>query len=319
MESMTGFVESEWTRRINGEFAERTRTAPEVALNIESTLGAQLKARRAQLRQYGYIAARSVERGNPYQSVPASQWWNITDGLANISDVGFAVMPSQRDDGGRAYLKTYVGSETALRMPSASSVRAYAAQHGTTFDMPVEAHTPGGPVTGHVRVTSNGEGRWSVSAVAMPEPQGSYVAESVSAVLEARRSSRALGDVQGILQRRRERIASAGVKVRPIASSSWITGVGYNTADRQMVVQMNGRTYGYRVSPQTFEETITAESPGQAYNRLVKGAPRFEVKFHDQCGRYYSATSGHRCASAHNPPSDVRALNARLISRLAAV
>lgn len=320
MSGMTGFVESEWTRRTTGEFAEHHRTAPEVTLAPENpTLDAQLKARRAHLRSHGYVSARSVDSANPYADVPAGQWWGLSAGIAEVSPSGYAVMSPTREDGGRSYLKRYGGDQTSLRMPSAHSIRAYAGERGTTFDVPVEATTPDGQVTGHVRVTDNGSGRWSVSPVAMPEPQGSFVAESVSAVLEARRTSRALPDVRDILARRRERIAAAGVKVREIENSSWISGMGYNEAEQQMVVQMNGRTYGYHVSPQAYEATRTAASPGQAYNRLVKGEPRFETAFHDDCGRYYNVAAGHRCASQHHAPGDVRERNAWLMRDLAKV
>lgn len=169
--------------------------------------------------------------------------------------------------------------------------------------MPVEAVTPHGPITGHVRVTSNGIGRYSVSDVQMPKEHGAYVAESVLAALEARRPSRALGEVRDILARRRERLASQGARVKPV-DSGWIRGVGYNPYDEQLVMNLQGRMYGYRVDPQTYEDMMMSHSIGQAYNALVKKvAPRYEVEQHEECGNwFYPGGPEHRCPSVHNKP-----------------
>lgn len=285
----------EAARTRSGRFGEQRNSAPEATLPV--TTESLLESRRRQLAEFGFVPAQPQLK--LAETTDAATWWART---ASIAEEGqYRLMPRQDEDGRRAKLRTYEGRDTKVRMPSVTAIRRHAAD-GATFDVPVEAMTPHGPITGHVRVTSNGGGRYSVSAVRMPAEHGEYVAESVLAALEARRPSRALSEVRDILTRRRERLASQGVRVKPV-DSSWIHGVGYNPYDQQLVMNLQGRMYGYHVDRDTYEDMMTSHSIGQAYNALVKKtAPKFEVELHDECGNYFYAGTEHRCPSYHNAP-----------------
>lgn len=282
--------------RKTGQFGEQQHTAPEAGLVSAQSL---LESRRRQLAEFGFVPAQP--QFTLAGTDNAALWWKRTQSIAEEGQ--YQAMPRRGADGKLAQLRTYFGHEASVRMPSASAVRRFAAAHGTTFDVPVEALTPHGPVTGHVRVTSHGGGRYSVSAVHMPKEHAEYVAESVLATLEARRPSRGLAEVRDILARRRERLASQGVKVKPV-ESAWIRGVGYNPNDQQLVLNLQGRVYGYHVTPDVFEDLMNARSIGSAYNALVKRqAPGFAVEQHEACGNYFYADSEHRCPSYHHAPA----------------
>lgn len=288
-------------RERSGRFGEQHHSAPETALGPVTT-ESLLESRRRQLAELGFVPAQPQLKLNDAPN--ANVWWKRTEAIAEGGQ--YDLMPQRGTDGKRHLLRTYEGHGTKVRMPSVSAVRRFAAEHGTTFDMPVEAVTPHGPITGHVRVTYNGNGRYSVSPVRMPKEHGEYVAESVLASLEARRPSRALSEVRDILARRRERLAAQGVKVKPV-ESGWIRGVGYNSNDEQLVMNLQGRVYGYHVDRNTFEKMMHAHSIGSAYNHLVKKvAPRFEVEQCDACSNYFYAGREHRCPSYHFAPHTTR-------------
>ncbi|WP_018185925.1 KTSC domain-containing protein [Microbacterium sp. 77mftsu3.1] len=281
--------------RATGRFGGQQHSAPEAVLPV--TTESLLESRRAQLAALGFVPAQPQMKLADTES--ADLWWKRTESIAEGGR--YDLMPRRDETGKSARLRTYEGTDTKVRMPSVSAVRRHAAS-GQTFDVPVEAVTPHGPITGHVRVTHNGNGRYSVSAVGMPAEHAEYVAESVLASLEARRPSRALSDVRDILLRRRERLASQGVRMKAV-DSSWIQGVGYNPNDEQLVMNLQGRFYGYRVDRETYEDMMSSYSIGAAYNALVKKvAPKFEVTQHEECGNYFYAGAEHRCPSVHNAP-----------------
>lgn len=284
--------------RTTGRFGEQQHSEPEATL-APTTTESLLESRRRQLEAFGFVPAQPQLK--LAQASDADTWWKRTESIAEAGQ--YEVMTRQGADGKRAMLRTYSGHDAEVRMPSVASIRRFAAAHGTTFDVPVEAVTPHGPITGHVRVTAHGGGRYSVSAVQMPQEHGAYVAESVLASLEARRPSRGLAEVRDILARRRERLASQGVKVKPV-DSGWIQGVGYNPHDEQLVMNLQGRVYGYHVDRATYEDMMSSRSVGSAYNALVKKiAPKFEVEQHDECGNYFYAGAEHRCPSYHHAPA----------------
>lgn len=292
----------EAARQQNGTFGAQEHTAPEASLPVAVTTELLLESRRRQLEDFGFVPAQPQFKLAETNDV--EKWWERTNTIAEAGQ--YTVMPQRSATGTRAALRRYEGSDTQVRMPSVTAIRRYAKEHGTTFDVPVEAVTPHGPITGHVRVTSHGGGRYSVSAVQMPKEHGAYVAESVLASLEARRPSRGLSEVRDILERRRERLAAQGVKVKPV-DSSWIQGVGYNPNDEQLVMDLQGRVYAYHVDPDTYEEMMSAPSLGSAYNALVKRkAPTFAVEQHETCGNYFYAGSAHRCPSYHHTPDRAR-------------
>lgn len=318
---------------VTGRFAEHLNSAPEgdVLASQQPDVMEQLKSRRTALREAGYVAAGAGPAdGSPRTTDGIDNWWATHYVRAEQAPDGS--YPQIPDDytpnmtGGkslaenrRTHRMLYEGAGVAVRMPSVTAIRRFSQENGNqTFDVPVEADYPGGSISGYVRVTRNGVSEWSVSSLNMGEPANSYVSEAVGASLEARRPSRALKDVKDILVRRRERLASAGVMLKPTDHSEWIKGAGYNTVGNQMVIQLGGRVYGYRTSRDRYEEVRSSWSPGKIYNRLVKGSKRFEVAFHDKCNRFYSVENPHRCASRHNERSaEVSAYNKRVFAAVA--
>src|SRR6478672_3390547 len=200
-----------------------------------------------------------------------------------------------------------------LRMPSATSIKAFDRETGGTFDVPVSARDAAGrTVTGWVRVTRHRSG-WAATPVGDFGPRtGAQGAESVAAVLEARRPSRALNEVGDLLARRRERQRAQGVPVSAV-TSSFIAGVGYDKATGTMAVAMTGgRVYGYRVSPEVHRAVTESTSPGGAYNRLVKGTGRAAIARCAKCGRFFADTAAHACPARHQlRPQAIRNVHAR--------
>lgn len=293
---MSAQAREEHRNRTTGRFGAQIHSAPEAGLPVSTE--SLLESRRRQLAALGFVPAQPQLK--LAATADADTWWKRTTSIAEAGQ--YELMPRQDENGKAARLRVYEGHDTTVRMPSVAAIRRHAAAGGT-FDVPVEAMTPHGPITGHVRVTSNGGGRYSVSAVQMPAQHGEYVAESVLASLEARRPSRALAEVRDILVRRRERLASQGARVKPV-DSGWIRGVGYNPYDEQLVMDLQGRMYGYHVDRETYEDMMGSYSIGQAYNALVKKvAPKFEVEQHEECGNYFYAGAEHRCPSYHNAPA----------------
>ena len=186
-----------------------------------------------------------------------------------------------------------------LRMPSATSIKAFEKETGGTFDVPVSARDAAGrTVSGWVRVTHH-RGGWASTPVGDFGPRtGAQVAESVAAVLEARRPSRALSEVGDLLARRRERQRAQGVPVSAV-KSTFIAGVGYDKATGTMAVAMTGgRLYGYQVPPEVHRAVAESTSPGGAYNALVKGTGRAGIA---RCPTVRPVLPGHRPAPVPGP------------------
>ena len=236
-------------------------------------------------------------------------WWAGQElaGEYGHSDGAYRKFPqnwvSGRDDAPtRAPRIRYGAGEVTLRMPSVTGIKSFEATHGDTFDVPVSANYPDadGPVQGWVRVTREGD-RWHATGVGFPGDAVVQVAEAVSAVLEARRpriDPRLAGDM---IERRREREASYGSPIMPV-DSGWIEGVGFDAENQVVVVATDaGRTLGYMATRDVYEAVALADSPGSAYNALLKRrADRAPVQRCGTCGRFSAAGATHACPVAHN-------------------
>lgn len=320
----TPATERRWNRvapgvPTGGEFTHRTRD--EAAVTLQRAAGnvteAERQLRHDALRLGGFVpaVATPIVRG----AADARQWWDaeFARGEYQGEDGGYAKLPDDwtpaRTGGNalsghrRTHRIRYENEEVSLQMPSATTIKAFAAGVGyETFDVPVSASYPGGNVQCWVRVTRNGPGEWSVSGLGMDDKASAYVSEAVSAVLEMRSPSTALIRNPDLMARRRARFASGGVKISQTAKSGFISGVGYNAADGTMAVKIGNRHYSYRVSQEVFNRVRGARSPGQAYNMLVKGREHAnEVSSCEKCGRFFAADAQHRCPSRHNQPTAV--------------
>jgi hypothetical protein len=121
----------------------------------------------------------------------------------------------------------YKGAGVALRTRSATAIKRYSAETGSTFDVSTSAAFPGN-VSGTVQGTHKDAGLWSVSGKGFAPEQAAYVCEGVSAVLEARCPSMGLQQVGDLLERRRGRFAPGGVRFDETPQSLFISGVGYD-------------------------------------------------------------------------------------------
>jgi len=306
-----------------GQFAGRVNAAPNTHLADDATEASitELLRRRAELIKAGYAPATagpSLGTG-PTSTDGIDTWWDEHFRRSEVRDgAGYNQMPDDFTPGmsaGRAlsgrrrtHRMLYDGASIRLRMPSASAVKRYSASiDHATFDVPVQAEGLSGQVvSGFVRVTQEAPGKWTVTALNMPPQVAAKVSESVASVLEARRPSLALTEIGDLLQRRRERIARAGVRLDGVENSSWVNAMGYNDAAGEMIVTLGTRTYGYKVSAQVYHQVKNAFSAGAMYNRLVKGAPRVQVDQCTGCGRWFNTDAGHTCMQHRQPTGTVR-------------
>ncbi len=270
------------------------------------------------LRQHGYVPATTAPMlVDPMSSAHRKEWWDqhMAAGEYNNPAGGYAQMPDDwtpsRTTGNsaisglrRTHRMAYVGDDVAIRMPSATSIKDFAAASvpgkgaGETFDVPVSAQFPGGQIDGWVRVVKGADGTWATQGLGFTSEQSAYVAESVQCVLESRRPSRALRDAGDILERRRARAAQLGAPVVPIAST-WIKEAGYDKATGTMVITTEGKTgkktYGYDVPIAAYLRVANSTSPGRIFNQTIRGkTTTVSVKECGECGRVY-ATATHRC------------------------
>lgn len=235
-------------------------------------------------------------------------WWSQGFATAEYGDPG-GDYPQMPDDntpsmsGGRAlsghrrtHRMAYRGADVTLRMPSATAIKRFAAESGyRTFDVPVSVDSRAGRVQGWVRVSGGPQG-WSARALGVGGQTDAYLGESVSAVLAARRPSRALAQAGDLIERRHAREAAEGVVTHPV-SSSWISGFGYDGgSDTMVMTTASGGRYGFRMSRVRFNALTAGYSPGRAFNQLVKGhAPATRVTQCAVCGRFTSAAVWHTC------------------------
>ena len=197
----------------------------------------------------------------------------------------------------RTYRKRYGNETTWLRMPSVSAIRSFADTAGpNTFDVPITMSYDGGQVQGWVRVTTDGEGRWTGRGLGMTPRDDAYATEAVSALLEARTPSHALTDIASLMERRRQRFAQEGVKGKSLRST-FIRSAHFDRQAGALAVRIGDRAYSYRATEAMYRQLLAAKVPGAVYNRLIKGAAQgHPVSVCDRCGNFYSPTVDHRCA-----------------------
>lgn len=308
-----------------GQFRTKENDAPTGELAEPPLTGVQgfLARKRAALLQRGFVPATPgpTSSGTPRQAAGLDSWWTeaIARSEVRLDGKSYPQMPDDYTPSGgagralsgkrRTYRKLYQSGEIAVRMPSAAAIRRFSAEIGNdTFDFPISAEGPAGnPVSGHVRVTQTAPGCWAVTAINMPPAAQEKIGEAVNAILEARRPSYALADAEhagGLVARARERRAAAGVKLAAIESSSWMRSAGYNDDTGEMIVDLQGRQYGYTTPRGVYEYMVTAPSPGAAYNALVKG--RYDshpVTSCPNCSRWFAEGTRHHC-TAHRAPGE---------------
>lgn len=290
---------------------------------------------RASLLASGAYAppAVTVPLMSPESSGDREQWW--TDEFATAeyghAEGSYAQMPDDYTPSRtlgqalsghrRTHRMNYAGSGVSIRMPSATSIKRFAVENNrNTFDVPISADTPIGPVAGWVRVTPGANGAFEVVGLGMPSGQEAYVAEAARAVLEGRRPTMALTQVGNLLARRRERAERIGTEIHPVRST-WIEGLGYDDTQNMMVMTTGGRQYGYHIDRATYEKVAKSGAPGREYNSLVKNhAERMSVQRCKGCGRFYNEDKGHSCQVSVKPRStEVFAQNEAAAARVQAL
>lgn len=303
-----------------GQFTGRRNSAPTTNLVVVDSveMAEFIRRRQEQLAADGYapaVAGRSMA-GSPLDRSQIETWWDEQFRRSEIRAEGpsYLQMPDdytpQRSKGRalsghrRTYRKLYKGAGIAVRMPSATAIRRFSEENGhETFDIPVQAEGNAGTViAGHVRVTQVAPGKWSTQSIGMPPKAAAKISEAVNAILESRRPSLALREAGDLLERRRERAAQTGARMQQVERSTWINSAGYNREAGEMVVDLAGRRYSYKVPEGVYEAFTVARSPGAAYNELVKGRDRTPVASCDVCRRAYNPDRGHACVG-HRPAS----------------
>lgn len=195
-----------------------------------------MKQRAEQLKADGYVPAMaSTAYQNPKYTKGVGEWWANRHMQAeyDTNDTGYEKMPDDwtpsrtagRSLSGhrRTYRRLYSGAGINLRMPSASSIRDFATtQRGRSFDIPVEATTKNGTVSGWVRVTRTEDGVWGAQSLGFPQNQV-QVAHAVSAVLEARKVTTALSGCETMNQYHAQRITRMGVQLKDVKDSQLVS------------------------------------------------------------------------------------------------
>lgn len=295
-----------------GQFIDKAQSAPETALTADGMTAAQREQRHAALLDAGFIPAVSgkAERSGT-TTAQVNTWWTSHFVRAEYRPdaTGYPQMPDDftpASTDGRAlsgsrhtHRMSYSGEEVTIRMPSATSIKRYAKETGSTFDVPVTGTFDGGDISGWVRVTQNGPGEWSCQGLNFPDGAAAQVSEAVSAVLESRRPSTALRDAGDLLQRRADRIASAGQVIEQSPHDTFVTGAGYDKTRGVLAVKIGNRTYGYKATAARVRAFANSNSIGQAYNRLIKGTTTADVVECAKCHRFNVGGAVHRCPSKH--------------------
>lgn len=301
-----------------GQFAPMSHAESVISLSDapgrDALNGDALARRLDQLREKGYVEPVAVVAGqDPRSSSARSDWWATHFVTAEYGDQrgDYPQMPDDftpnKTDGRalsgnrRTHRMAYQTADRsfALRMPSATSIKAYEQGTGGTFDIPVSASDrSGNSVSGWVRVTRSGRD-WTATGLGdFGERTGAQVSEAVSSVLEARRPSRALAEVGDLLAKHQERARAAGERFVPVRST-FISSVGYDDEEGTMAVAIRDRLYGYQVPRAAFSALTSASHPGKVYNAMVKGHTRTELGRCEQCGRFYAEGNAHTCPTGH--------------------
>lgn len=315
-----------------GQFRKKAGTAPEGELvEPQSSFDEFLARKREALLARGFVQATPgpATSGSPLTREGIDNWWTDVHARGEVSlNASYPQMPDDYTPGGhsglslaghrRTYRRLYKSEEIALRMPSASAIRRFSKENpGTTFDVPISAEgRAGNPVSGHVRVTRTAPGKWSVTAINMRANAQERVAEAVNSILESRRPSFALDEVKlagGLIEKARERRVASGVSLVEIEGSKWIRSAGYNDAAGEMVINLNGRQYGYTLPRSSYELVANAVSPGATYNALVKGKhDRHTVINCKSCGHWHREDVKHSCMTHRDRSPKPSAYNLRV-------
>lgn len=301
------------------------------------TAARQLLAERPQrvesLRGGQYVAAVAVRGGDdPRSTRLRKEWWDTHFVAAEYSgdEIDYPQMPDDftpRRTGGRAlsgnrrtHRMSYrtAGDKFAIRMPSATSVKAFEAEGNGTFDIPVSAaDRNGNSISGWARVTRSGTD-WNATALGdFGEKTGAQVGEAVASVLEARRPSQALKNIDDLLTAHRERKTSHGQMMSQV-QSSFISSVGFDEESSTMAVRMSDRLYGYHVSAADYRATVASSSPGATYGKLIKGSQRVGVERCPDCGRFSPSEVAHTCPITHRARPETRP-HSSAVARAAAI
>lgn len=303
-----------------GRWAPKYQPAPSGQLAPEPVLDSasadyrrRVSERRSRLAAGGYVPATTMVTDSGLNRPSSSRrWWDTAYLIAEENHPDgdyprfeFDTTTTDRDGAERmAHRMGYEGAGVRVRMPSVSSVRRFAAECGSgTFDVPMSMVGPDGRShESWVRVTRGDDGTWATRALGPHSKEdASRIAESVSAVLEARRPTRALKDVGDLLERRRVKMAAVGVRPKPV-TSTWVTGLGYDQASETMVMTTRREVYGYHVDRSVYSRLASAATPGSTFNEVVKGrAKRVEVAGCGRCGRFHVAGAAHRCPTREAP------------------
>lgn len=234
-----------------------------------------------------FMTAEYRSDGSGFPQMPDDYTPNMTGGTA---------LSSHR----RTHRRTYGGAGMNIRMPSATSVKRFSTEQGNmSFDVPVEAHVEGKAVTGWVRVTMYAGGRWDAVPLNWNNPEVSAAAaESVSAVLEARRPTRAVREVGAMLEDHKRREQARGVPHREVVSH-FIRSIAYDPAAGTLHTRMkDGRVYGHRATPDQARAILASRSPGKVFNAIRQEKQPVAIENCSRCGNTYSVKLQHLCAKS---------------------
>jgi hypothetical protein len=303
---------------IGGEFAAYKHNEPGFALNV-ARHRQSMAERRELLRSNSFVPASTLQAvAAPTTTDHRAEWWdtNMVAAEYRTPGKGYPQMPDDytpAQTGGQAmsgnrrtHRMNYHNRDISVRMPSATAIKRYSAEHGNpTFDVPVSVAVQGGqPRQGWVRVTKTGPNNWEATALGGSSAAADQLSEAVASVLEARRPSVALTRVADLLEKKRQREQAKGAEMAPV-SSHFIEEIGYDEASGTMATRIGNKLYGHHVSKALFEAVKDSPRPGTVFNQKVKSNPGAGVDRCTKCARFYSAAVAHVCPTSHKPEAGI--------------
>lgn len=310
--------------RIGGQYMQAT--LPESGLGLSGPITVPVNRdaishRHQLLSEGGYVPGGVVASASINKDVHDPEaWWDrsLAAGEYGARGRSYTKMPDDftpKKTSGRAlsgkrrtHRMQYTGAGVDLRMPSATSIKAFSGENGNpTFDIPVSVSMDDGPTTNNVwvRVTKTGPHSWKTTAVGIEGDRADRIAESVSAVLESRRPTVGLKAAGDLLERRKAKQDAEGFEMvkPPGGKKSFIAGIGYDESTGTMGTAIGDKLYGHHVPKNVFEAVKQGGSPGKIFNLLVKGQEKAQLDRCGECKRYYASTVEHTCPTEHKAKS----------------
>lgn len=291
------------------------------------------EARRLELAVQGYRRAAFGPRLAHKRRDEARAFWAEMDARAEVAPDSVddtAKLPVFSENTGKRIRRMkYTIAGSTVRMPSRSQIEKFAAAGNSTFDIPVEVSGKDGQnIVAWARVHKAGPGDWYVSLPGqnggVADAEAARAIACVTATLSSTRvatmatefgDEKALRELWGRRQQLAERLRAeaqqkaadeqrrkaeaerhAGAALVALDNSDWVHAFGWNPHHQELILDLNGRKYGYYADENIVHRITTTTSVGRTYNHFIKGVlPGFEATECPDCETWFNAEREHAC------------------------